>query len=82
MFKFLIFLTVFFFVATPLLAFLNLHDDCSEQICHILMTNLFVLTPALVVLMMFLMMQLIIQVFSFKIFYCLKISPPPRPVRS
>lgn len=78
MLKFLIILMVFLFVATPLVAFLSFHDDCTDQVCHMLMINLFMLTPAIIVLAIFLAIQLINKVSLFEALYSTEIFLPPR----
>lgn len=82
MLKFLIFLMIALFVVTPLVALLSSHDDCSKQACHIIMTNLFILTSVIVVLMIFLSTQLTNKASLFETLYSAEIFLPPRPVRS
>ena len=76
--KFLIFLLAFLFVAAPLVAFWGFHDDCQDQVCHILMTNLFILTPAVIILAMFLITQLAGKAYLFEALYSTEIFLPPR----
>lgn len=76
--KLLILLLVIFFVATPLMAFLSFHDDCSDQICHMLMTNLFILTSTVIVLAVFLAVQLVNKSSSLGILCHEEIFLPPR----
>jgi len=77
--KLIMFLMVFLFVATPLLALLSLHDYCSEQICHILMTGLFILTSAVTISATFLITPLINKVSLFKTLCYKEVFLPPRP---
>jgi hypothetical protein len=69
---------VILFVATPLMALLSFQDDCSDQICHIFMTNLFIFTSAIIVLIVFLITKLSNKVLSFGILYCEEVFLPPR----
>ena len=79
MLKFFMFLMVFLFVATPLVALLSLHDYCSEQICHILMTSLFILTSAVTISTIFLITSLINKVSPLKTLCYEEVFLPPRP---
>jgi hypothetical protein len=76
--KFFLVLLVILFLAAPLVALLSFHEDCSQQACHILMTNLFIITSVTVALMMFLTTQIINKVFLFETLYNEEIFLPPR----
>ena len=71
-------LLVIFLVATPLVALLSFHEDCSEQACHMLMTNLFILTSLAIVLIVFLTTQLVSRTLLFETLYREEIFLPPR----
>lgn len=70
-------LLIILFVAIPLVALLGFHENCSEQACHILMTNLFMVTSISVVFVMFLATQIINKVFVFESNYSEEIFLPP-----
>lgn len=76
--KLLTVLLVVLFMATPLVALLSFHEDCSEQACHMLMTNLFILTSTTMILAMFLISPLINNSSSLGIIYHEEIFLPPR----
>lgn len=76
--KLLTILLVALFVAIPLVALLGFHESCSEQACHILMTNLFIMTSISVILMVFLTTQIVNKVFLFETIYNEEIFLPPR----
>lgn len=76
--NFLIFLMLFLFVATPLAALLSFHADCQYQVCHMLMTNLFILISTAIVSTIFLTTQLINKVPLFGTLYQEEIFLPPR----
>ena len=76
--KFVTILLIVLFVATPLVALLSFHEDCSEQACHILMTNLFMVTSVSVMFVMFLTTQIVSKEFVFETLYNEEIFLPPR----
>ena len=76
--KSLTILLVAVFVAIPLVALLSFHEDCSEQACHMLMTNLFIMTSAAIVAVFFLTLQVINEASLFGALYNEEIFLPPR----
>lgn len=78
--KILTLLLVGILVATPLTVFLSSHDDCSEQDCHMLMTNLFILTSVITASVIFLITKLTDKTLSFGVLYREEIFLPPRLV--
>ena len=76
--KFLTILLVVLFIAIPLVALLGFHENCSEQACHILMTNLFMVTSVSVMFVMFLTTQIVNKEFVFETLYNEEIFLPPR----
>ena len=78
MLKSLILLLIVLFTATPLVAFLSFHGDCSNQICHMLMSNLFTLTSMTIVSVIFLTTQLANKVSLLGTLYYQEIFLPPR----
>lgn len=76
--KLLILLLIILFVATPLVALLSFHEDCSDQACHMLMKNIFMLTSMTMALVLFLITQLINKTLSLGILYHEKVFLPPR----
>ena len=76
--KFVTILLIVLFVATPLVAFLSFHEDCSEQACHMLMTNLFIMISTTVVTVFFLASQLTNKALLFHALYRQEIFLPPR----
>ena len=76
--KSLIILLIAVFVAIPFVALLGFHESCSEQACHILMTNLFIMTSVAVILMVFLTTQIVNKVFLLETLYNEEIFLPPR----
>ena len=78
MVKFLILLLLILFMATPLVALLSSHDNCSEQICHVLMTYLFILVSTTIASVIFLKIQLINKSSLFETLYFEEVFLPPR----
>ncbi|GEM_PF-4193693 len=76
--KILTFLLVALLIATPLVFFLGFHDDCSKQACHMLMTNLFILTSVIIVSVIFLITKLVNEGSLFGALYYEEIFLPPR----
>ena len=76
--KSLTILLVALFVAIPLVALLSFHESCSEQACHILMTNLFIMTSTMVMAVFFLTSSLINKVSLSGALYNEEIFLPPR----
>lgn len=76
--KSLTILLVVLFIAIPLVALLGFHENCSEQACHILMTNLFMVTSVSVMFVMFLTTQIVRKEFVFETLYNEEIFLPPR----
>jgi hypothetical protein len=74
----MLFLLLFFFVATPLLALLSFQDDCSEQICHMITSTLFILTQAVFVAAIFLGIELINKTSQPGTIFCKEVFLPPR----
>lgn len=76
--KSLTILLITLFIAIPLVALLGFHENCSEQACHVFMTNLFIAASTAVVAVFFLTSQFDNKVSLLKSFYDEEIFLPPR----
>ena len=71
-------LLLILFTVTPFVALLSFHENCSEQACHVLMTNLFIMTSLAIMFVLFLGTRITEGMFKFETLYNKMIFLPPR----